>query len=1629
MIRLILLLLYAPNLVKAIERNCSSNICLNGGICLVNDEQKNFHCACPSGFAGTLCQEICSLNCNQGKCVRDSTGKEHCECENGYHGKHCDIVGESSKYCENESDCKSGFKCMDNGTGEMICTKDPCSQIPCALNAKCIVEQDDFRCECGAGYAGRLCDADINECELAPCKNGGTCINTDGSYECKCPSGLLGPFCEDAASQCAPNPCQNHGQCIELLDGFKCLCAAGFTGTTCQQGAADFDPCSQSPCKNEGKCIVHDEKAFCICLPQWSGATCTEIANCLVDDHPCQNNGKCVRGLAVNTCQCEAGHSGKWCETSALRKWPDPCDGVECRNGGKCIEGTGECECSGGYTGENCEISEVKGSTIFPPSRTTSSFTLVQCSDCVHSHSCLELETGALCVCMKGYTGPTCFLTNQACNEIECDSSQQCQITHSLNWTVEAACGCPIGKGGPKCQQDVSATFTQDSLYVYQSPLVMIGSSSGPLPYNLALIIRTTVPDSHIVSGENIFGQRLFSLFIRNGRLVANVSGTGYFNLLPIGINDGSWIRLELRKTRNDFLIRVIEENGFEVLYREVPRTSQFDVFTTRIGRISEKEYFTGCVTDVWIDGGPVNIGTSNRAVAVKQGCTREPQCTENACAHGGMCIDMWSSYQCRCKSPYLPPSCIHQLDGYTFGAEGTQSRAVLTVDAENAKNLQAKTELQFLVRSNQLSGAVLFVGDNNQDDVGTFISAGLEDGHLIVRARAGGKNVMELQAEKFIADNQPHVIRIERDNRHVSLYIDGELQSESEIPVRFDHPLFVEKVIIGSIKDTNQDAFSSPESFKGFLQDIQLNSHSLVLKGTPEFEVKTIGSVQSTDNVLPGLVSDDVCRVKTPCAHGICTNTFNDYKCTCESGWMAKNCDGKDFCAENPCQMKAQCINTHGGYVCTSSVTLINSSFIQYDLQVPKGTPQAMFSSLNFDIKAASADGTILNLSSPAYAISLSNGKLQLTGNGKTHSVKQMINDARWHHVNIQGNVIQIDEKKYGLPDFARFTGGTKVGTLRLGQQEDQAGFRGSLSNVTIGDSLPLSFYRPENSGKPAQNDMYWMIKSWNKVERSLMESHSCDVNPCKNGGQCKDLLDRFVCDCAPGFSGVRCEINENDCEGRVCGNGYCLDEINNHRCICDGDWSGDGCDVPKDFCRKNPCKNDGVCQNLNGSYICDCQGDWMGRQCDVIKITQCKEKPCKNSRKCIQKGNKFTCSCLPGYKGTLCEEYISPCFSRPCKHGICKESGDSYVCECALGYSGKNCERLVPSCTMNNPCSRGRCENVWNGTLCHCDKGWQGCDCSVDINECLSIPCENDGECLNSDGGYTCHCRKYYLGDRCEVAGSCLTDPCFHGECLQIRHDEHQCKCIKGYEGINCETRIDYCKKSACKNGATCESLLGEYKCHCIAGFSGIDCETDIDECAAKPCQNHGICKDRVADYECLCDSTGFSGKNCTIDVDECLVKSNCIRGQCTNLPGAYRCQCEAGYVGTKCSMRDPCLPDENNKTMHACVHGVCSNPGVKLELGREVATHECTCSRGYSGPMCSIEMSERKLAVSYILGPLVAVLLVLCLLGCALFVFVLKGKRATHGHYSPSNQEVTGARLQMNSMIKLPPEERLI
>ncbi|XP_068196063.1 protein crumbs homolog 1-like [Antennarius striatus] len=93
-------------------------------------------------------------------------------------------------------------------------------------------------------YAGAFSDEDVNGCEHHPCQNGGVCQSHGDGFRCLCSpqsqNGLLygGATCTTALSGCDGDTCDNGGTCSPLLvDGEQtssCLCPPGFTGPRCR---------------------------------------------------------------------------------------------------------------------------------------------------------------------------------------------------------------------------------------------------------------------------------------------------------------------------------------------------------------------------------------------------------------------------------------------------------------------------------------------------------------------------------------------------------------------------------------------------------------------------------------------------------------------------------------------------------------------------------------------------------------------------------------------------------------------------------------------------------------------------------------------------------------------------------------------------------------------------------------------------------------------------------------------------------------------------------------------------------------------------------------------------------------------------------------------------------------------------------------------------------------------------------------------------------------------------------------------------------------------------------------------------------------------------------------------------
>ncbi|XP_053558647.1 sushi, von Willebrand factor type A, EGF and pentraxin domain-containing protein 1 [Bombina bombina] len=273
---------------------------------------------------------------------------------------------------------------------------------------------------------------------------------------------------------------------------------------------------------------------------------------------------------------------------------------------------------------------------------------------------------------------------------------------------------------------------------------------------------------------------------------------------------------------------------------------------------------------------------------------------------------------------------------------------------------------------------------------------------------------------------------------------------------------------------------------------------------------------------------------------------------------------------------------------------------------------------------------------------------------------------------------------------------------TNRARSITDCSSFGSSFSAAEESVMIPIS---PEN------------VNSKYRVSSQIF--NECFLNPCQNGGTCKQVGSGYICTCTKGYTGAKCETDINECSSSPCKNkGKCVDGVGEFKCQCVSGYSGLLCEENIDECSSNPCLNDGICIDEINFYRCQCANGFLGSQCE-IEIDECLSRPCLNNGVCEDQKADFHCLCPLGYTGKICQENIDECLSRPCKNGA----------SCADGI---------------------------NSFRCHCVEGFIGHQCEMNVDDCESSPCLNNATCIDGLNSYICKCLPGFSGSRCETEQS---------------------------------------------------------------------------------------------------------------------------------------------------------------------------------------------------------------------------------------------------------------------------------
>ena len=364
-----------------------------------------------------------------------------------------------------------------------------------------------------------------------------------------------------------------------------------------------------------------------------------------------------------------------------------------------------------------------------------------------------------------------------------------------------------------------------------------------------------------------------------------------------------------------------------------------------------------------------------------------------------------------------------------------------------------------------------------------------------------------------------------------------------------------------------------------------------------------------------------------------------------------------------------------------------------------------------------------------------------------------------------------------------------------------------------------------------PTVSDFHCVCAAGFTGRKCEYEINECFSSPCGAHGHCIDKVHNYTCVCESGYTGRHCHLSKfhKSCADYECKYGTCAVNQSGSFCQCFPGFTGLSCDINTDECSDSPCGSHGRCLDHVNGYSCQCHVGWYGAHCNISKSDSCRNSNCVHGYcSVISPSGNYKCICEAHYTGSQCNELITPCSPSPCVFGECIELGSNFECKCKMGHNGRYCDEKISYCE-NNSCVHGKCVEGAGNFSCVCDKGWTSEFCDVRSNHCVDVNCHL-GKCEESfnDFGFKCICDSNHTGQFCErIKNPCLSIPCRENGTCSPNGDIFTCQCDSRRTGSLCEHLIEHCQSSPCVGGR-CIDHADSYLCICDVYHTGRNCET---------------------------------------------------------------------------------------------------------------------------------------------------------------------------------------------------------
>ncbi|XP_066501005.1 protein crumbs homolog 2b [Hoplias malabaricus] len=1429
-----------------------------------------------------------------------------------------------------------------------------------------------------------------DRCLSAPCYNGGSCIDTETDYTCICPTDPLayvGKDCEHLYDVCVDINCLN---CISILGtkNYTCPCSEGFKGPECTE---KLNACESNPCTGiRSRCVDGVNGYSCYCPSGYSGDDCqTRVREC--SDDPCFNNATCVWAPSGYECQCGRGFQGSHCEQDI-----DECLSQPCQNGAICVDGIDvyQCFCVPGFQGYHCEID------------------INECASqpCENNGTCINGKDRYVCECLVGFTGVNCEVEIDECEVAPCQNGATCQDYVGLY-----LCVCLPGFEGVNCQVDIdecesmpclnNGTCT-DMVNSYECECSGTGfmgevceedipeCASDPCHHGATCEEGVNQYTCHCWPGyeghncEVDVDECAAQPCENSGECFQKSDRTHYHVLSQLQV-DFSYINAAgfLCHCQSGFTGENCSINIDECELMPCQNGGSCVDMINAFQCICPPG-FTGVVCEMNID-----------------------ECEKNPCQNGATCEDGINEYTCKCPKPVpdqLPwggrecdvpltgcmdnpcqngATCRPSLygDQHVYSCQCSPGFYGDKCNVPNTFSFSSESYVFLDIPYNMTHGEIgRYVPHVNMSFRTTlpnvvlffrgspehFISLEINNGNLLAMAESWELKLV-VQIPGRFNDGHWHSVSVSVDEKLVviSEYKDR-VEYGGHNQLLFSSSNGLEKVYIGGVPQEYLGKTKSRKGFIGCLEDFLIDDQSVLPQNLPPEQVI---------NIQLGCEKTEWCHADSCSQQGHCVDLWTDYRCDCYRPFYGNICD-----------------HEHSFWTFNHER---NRSFAAFPItQKHSGNI-----SVSIFLRSLQHDGLVFQLkrgNRAYFTVFLRRGTVHVGVYSSIRGSSAFITNGEkvFVTIDIQGRYLYFNhtELLFSPGNFTAFE--VEAGDVAylggLPEVDDTAPwgghFKGCLQDVRL-DDKQFYMHLDKIIQKP-EYPIYLQSISHNLL-KDCVSDQACRMNPCMNGGECQIKWNDFLCSCPLNYTGKTCNTRVW-CVSDPCVMGsQCVDLPDGYECLANATF-----------------ENNALKYAANGSLSVS------------VTMVSVELRTREDTGTILRASSGLEFFCMGLINSSLLVKIRSG------------DSLDVQAFASSVEVSDGAWHRVEVRKSARHLLSRwhlfldGKAAGLsrvvagnldfFNHSTVWLAENFTGCLGEVRIGG-VYLPLV---EGLQVEGTQGPQFTRY--GGLAEPELGCISAPvchsqlCYNDGVCQDVFNHYRCDCAPGWGGEHCQDDIDECASGPCVHG-TCRDLLGEYQCDCARGYTGPRCDEDVDECQEHPCEHGGSCMNTVGGYNCTCPPD-YRGPNCQWIYPplKCEVDVQCTNGGvCMDGLWGANCTCKPGYIGDKCEV-----------DIDECQSNPCLNGATCMNRQNH---YLCDCFPGFSGDNCEATRQPHKDRIPWLVVaiPLMCLGALLVVVGLVCMVLTARKKRQSEGTYSPSQQEVAGARLEMGSVLKVPPEERLI